>query len=321
VTGLVGDADPASSLRFVIVLDEMGYGETVVFDEEFARTLPGLAWDGRVVPMTGLSAGGAMVGDGVLGRVGHNGEWLDGWPVRPRQDMTPGLWGSAPLVCTLADADLPLSQYLFPVRDGRLFGLGTRGEDIPGWPLAGPGESAGSPALGHFLDGESLDLVAVGTFDRISGLDDEGTQLTTRTVSTLSLWSAVAEVGAPWPMWGASPWHNGNWDRAGWPAYPSAASGSGLVSGSHTCYPSPLLSGPLHVRASARSTGRARAEIYNLSGELVESSTWQPVSAREPFAISLDLDRAVSGMYFCRLTLVADDGATDHSVISVAVVR
>ncbi len=321
VTGLVGDADPESSLRFVIVLDEMGQGETVVFNSEFERTLSGLAWDGRVMPMTGLTAGGALVGEGVLGRVGHNGEWLDGWPVRPRQDMAPSLWGSAPLVGTLIDADLPLSQYLFPVRDGRIFGLGTRGEDIPGWPLAGPGESAGSPALGHFLDGETLDLVAVGTFDRISGLDDEGAQLTTRTVSTLSLWSAVAEAGAPWPMWGASPWHNGNWDRAAWPAYPSAARGSGLVSGSHICYPSPLLSGPLQVRASARSTGRARAEIYNLSGELVEGSTWQPVSAREPFSISLDLDRAVSGMYFCRLTLVGDDGATDHSVISVAVVR
>lgn len=319
--GLVGDDQPEDSLRFVTVLDPWQRGETVVLDSSFRRVLPSVVWDQRVIATTGLSAGGALIGDGILGRAGHNGEWLDGWPVRPRQPIEAPRFGSLPLVCTLVDAALPLTQYLYPVRDGRIFGYGTQGEEITGWPVAGPGESAGSPALGHLTDSEILDLVAAGTFDRITGLDDEGLELATETVTTLTVWSGVAEAGAAWPMWGGSPWHNGSWDLAGWASPPQSADGTGIVSGSHICYPSPLISGPLHVRASSRSIGRAMAEVYNLSGERVEASGWQPVSAREPFAITMNLDSAVSGMYLCRLTVVAENGATDHSVISVAIVR
>ena len=61
--------------------------------------------------------------------------------------------------------------------------------------------------------------------------------------------------------------------------------------------------------------------IYDLTGELVQASQWQPVAAREPFAIVMDLDDVVSGMYLCRLTVESRAGDTDHSVISVAVVR
>lgn len=319
--GVVDPGDDENEVRYAIVHGRDGQAETVIFRPDGTVALTDIVWDGRVLPLTGLSGGGALVSDGLLGRAGHNGEWLEGWPVRPRLPAAAPEHGSLPLVCRLLDTDLNLDQYLFPVDDGRIFALGTRGEEIAGWPVGGPARSAASPALGRLTGGGGLDLVAVGTFDRISGLDDAGGQLATETVSSLSVWSEVAESGPTWPMWGGSPWHSGQWSTTDWISLPQAAPGSGIVSGSHLCYPSPLRDGPLHVRASSRSLGRARAEVYNLDGQLVQASGWQSVSAREPFAITLDLQGAVSGMYLCRLTVVDDSGATDHSVISLAVVR
>ena len=320
--GLVQPARPEQSARYAIVRGAAGGTETLVFAADWAPVLENIVWDGHLVPGTGPVPGGALVADGLLGRAGHNGEWLDGWPVRPRNTVEIPLAGcdSAPLVCNLDDNETTLDHYLFPVRDGRIFGRGSQGETIDGWPLAGPGQSAGTPALGRVLGGDRLDLVAVGTFDRITGLDAEGVELTSTTVSSLAIWSDVA-VGAVWPMWGGSPWHNGFWAMAGWNSPPSSADGDGIVSGSHSCYPNPLMTGPLFVRGSTRSEGRARATIYNLSGEVVTTSPWRPVSAREPFAIAVDLDGAVSGLYLCRLTVEASSGNVDHSVISFAVVR
>lgn len=319
--GLVEFNDPENSYRYVTVLDTWQRGETIVFNADGEMVMDSIIWDHRVIPESGLSAGGAFITHGLLGRAGHNGEWLDGWPYRPLQEIAASPSKSGPLVCEIVGADLSLSQYLFPTSDGRIFGMGTRGETLSGWPVIGPGQSSGTMALGHVLGNGTLDLVASGTFDRITGLDALGDDLTTDTVTTLSLWSAVAEADAAWPMWGANPWHNGQWDMAAWRSLPGAASGTGIVEGSHLCYPSPLVDSPLHVRASSRSVGRAQAEIYNLSGELVQSSEWQQVSARDPFAIAMNLDGVVSGMYMCRLTVVAENGSTDHSVISLAVVR
>ena len=319
--GLVDPSDPEHSARFVVVLDGAGRGETLLFDNQWRQIQDSILWADRVTAATGLAPGGALVGAGVLGRASANGEWLDGWPVRPAFPMSPALAGSAPLVCRVVGADLDLAQYLFPGDDGRIHGLGTRGEDLPGWPVAGPARSAGTPALGRLGSGENLDLVAVGAFDRVTGLDPAGQGLTGTIVSSLTVWADVAEAGPAWPMWGGSPWRNGNWDMAAWRSPPGAAAGAGIVAGSHFCYPSPLRDGPLHVRGASRDLGRARAEIFDLSGELVHSSAWQPISAREPFSITLNLDGVVSGMYLCRLTVEADSGSTDFSVISVAVAR
>jgi M6 family metalloprotease-like protein len=323
MTGLVDPGRPEATDRFAAVLGHGGQAVTVLFDSEGRRVLDNIHWNAGSYVATGLAPGGAMVGDGVLGRLGHNGEWIEGWPVRPLLPVEPAdqLCGSSPLVCRLTGSDLTLEQYLFPVLDGGLLAFGTRGEPIAGWPLAGPASSAGTPALGQVGGEPDLELVAAGAFERITGLGPEGADLTGSWVSTLMVWSDVAQPGAVWPMWGASPWRNGGWNMTGWVSPPGAASGSGIVAGSHKCYPSPLREGPLRVRASSRDQGRARAEIYDLTGELVQASQWQPVAAREPFAIVMDLDDVVSGMYLCRLTVESRAGDTDHSVISVAVVR
>ena len=61
--------------------------------------------------------------------------------------------------------------------------------------------------------------------------------------------------------------------------------------------------------------------VYNLEGELVVSSAWRDVSAQSAFDLPVELSQAVSGMYLCRLEAVTDDGATDTSVVSLAISR
>jgi hypothetical protein len=187
--GLVRPADPENSLRYVVLADEAGHPYTILFDADLDRVGDVLDGGGRVSLDGPLVAGGATVGDGYLGRLGHNGEWLDGWPVRPDVGFDPSPWHSAPLVCRLLDAASDLDHFLFPAGDGRVYALGTRGEMVSGWPLAGPAESAATPALGD-LDGDgNLELVALGVFDRISGLDEGGESLTSTTVASLKVWT------------------------------------------------------------------------------------------------------------------------------------
>jgi hypothetical protein len=148
-----------------------------------------------------------------------------------------------------------------------------------------------------------------------------GGEPATEAVSTVALWNDVALTEAVWPMWGGSPWRNGAYAGADQVAPPAVAAGAGLVPGSHFCYPSPLLAGPLKVRGTARSAGRARVFIYNLEGEEVTSTGWRPVPGTAPFDLEVELDGAVSGMYLCRLVLESDGGGADQSVVTFAVVR
>ena len=107
----------------------------------------------------------------------------------------------------------------------------------------------------------------------------------------------------------------------GWFGPPVAADGSGLVPGSHICYPSPLGTQPLRVRAQVREASEVKAVVYNLQGEEIIASQWQPALAVDPFTITLHLDDIVSGMYLCRLVSKSDSGQEDSSVITFAVER
>jgi hypothetical protein len=169
------------------------------------------------------------------------------------------------------------------------------------------------------LTGEALlDLVAIGSFPRITGMD---TDLETEFVSSVSIWSDVALTDPVWPMAGGSAWRNGSYNAAGWVTLPIPGQGTGLVAGSHHCYPSPLLSGPLHVRGLVRAPARARAYIYNLEGEEIEATSWKDVAAAEPFTLEVAMDGSVTGLYLCRLVVESEGGGTDHSVVQFAVVR
>jgi hypothetical protein len=222
-------------------------------------------------------------------------------------------------VARIVDAPDGYDHYLFTAADGRLVARGARGEDVAGWPLGGPGTSAGTPALGVFGGAAESDLTAAGSFPRIVGNADDGDQLVTRTVSEIFVWHDVAGAAMVWPMWGGSAWRSGAWDAANFDGVPAVASGSGLVAGSHFCYPNPLSGDVLQVRAQLRQAGRAMVTIHDLGGEQVATTAWQSVAGVEPFSLEVELTGVASGMYMCRLVVESDGGGSDVSVVTFAV--
>lgn len=300
-----------------------GRTETLLFADGFASAPQSFVWRDEVAPQSPLGPGQSFLGDGVLARAGSYGHWLDGWPRRPEPALEAGAdsVAASPLVVGLLDSDLPLWQYLFAARDGRIFATGTLGEDVPFWPLAGPAQSAGTPAVGCVGETGALDLVAIGTFARITGWDDASDSLEGEEISSIFLWKDLFRSDALWPMWGGSPWRNGEYDLDAFSSPPYAAGGSGLVPGSHECYPSPLLSGPLHVRGALRSEGRVRAYVYNLEGEEVARTDWVTVGSPDPFTIEVPVDGAVTGVYLSRIEVESNDGSQESSVRQFAIVH
>jgi hypothetical protein len=317
VAGLVPGSDPLAPQVFVMVVSKAGEGQTVVLDTDLSPIAAGYRWPTGLVVSGPVSPGGALVADGLLGRVGQSGDWLAGWPRRESPVIAAG--PAAALVARIVDAPDGYEHYLFTAADGRLVARGARGEDVPGWPLGGPGASAGTPALGVFGGGAEVDLVAVGSFPRIVGNADDGERLVTQTVSELVVWHDVASAATLWPMWGGSAWRSGGWDAENFAGVPPVAAGTGLVPGSHFCYPNPLSEGVLHVRGQMRRTGRALVTIHDLTGEQVATTSWRAVAGVEPFSLDVDLSAVASGMYLCRLVVESDGGGSDVSVVAFAV--
>jgi len=272
------------------------------------------AWPAWADVTSPLSPGLAYVSGAGFVMAGVDGFPLTGWPVSPRVPVKAARGSSAPspLVVEVDGA----TRHLFASRDGRLFLYDRDGRLQPGWPLAGPGEVAGTPLLMDLDGTPGLELVAAGAIVRITGYDDAGDP-TGDPVSRLAAWTLPGTAGAieTWPMWGGSA---GRTATAG-PAVPPP-SGSGLLaSGSHICYPTPLIGGELHVRAVANGDCQVRAYLYNLEGEEVRAS--QPVQAHGgPVEVLLDVEAAVSGVYLCRL-VVEDGERREVSVRPVVIAR
>lgn len=317
VAGVVpGSGSPATEF-FVMCTSAAGDGETVVLDGRLRPVRENIRWTRALVEAGPLSPGGAVVAAGVLGRVGQGGDWLDGWPRRVLPAV--GTGPASALVSRIVDAPTGYDHYLFTAADGRLWARGSRGEDVPGWPLQGPAASIGTPVLGNFGGGVETDLAAAGATARIVGNADGGARLVTDPVSELVVWHDVASAQNRWPMWGGSPWRSGDWDAAGFLGVPPVAPGGGLVPGSHFCYPNPLTGGVLHVRGQLRGPGRALVTVHDLSGEQVAAAPWRAVAAVEPFSLDVDLTGVASGLYLCRLVVRGDDGTSDESVVTFAV--
>ncbi len=321
--GLTDPSEGEASFRYAVVPGIQGRAQILFFDDELSSMSPTIVWDDELQVKSPLAPGGSFVGDGIFCRGSNNGAWFDGWPRRPLNtfEATDDSFAGSPLVVNLPGDPTPLRQILFPVPDGRIFGLGMMGEYVAQWPVAGPARSAGTPAVGRVRGGQYADLVAVGTFPRITGLNDENQELETTDISSIMVWSSVAADDPLWPMWGGSPWRNGSWDMNAWSGPPVAADGTGLVPGSHICYPSPLGRQPLQVRARVRAASQVRTFIYNLEGQEIISSPWQPAVAVDPFTITLHLDDIVTGMYLCRLVIKSGSGREESNVIPFAVVR
>ncbi len=321
VLGVTIESDPDDPVYFVSVIDTAGHGETLFFDNDLSSPRAPLPWPDHLVVTSPIGLGGAFVAEDVLGRVGHGGDWQTGWPRRPLLGGLAGdaAWQGTPLVARLLNSPHNLDQFVFPTRDGRLFATGFQGEWEQDWPLAGPAASSGTPALGRLTGTVDADLVAIGTYDRITGTD--GAELSTVPTASVSIWRDVAVVDPVWPMHGGSIWRNGAYDLSSWTSGLAVASGSGLVSGSHFCFPSPLQSGNLKVSGRVRSAARAMVVVYNLEGEKVRETGWREVGAVDPFVIEIDLPGAVTGLYLCRLVVDTPGQGTDQSVTQFAIVR
>jgi len=306
-------------LRFVQVAGRDGSGATLFFNAAMVKVGSIHEWGPAVTVQSAMAPGGYFVGPDLLGGIGHGGDWSDGWPRRPR-DMGTGVGGGGPLVAWLRGVDSSRPQTIFPLEDGSLIALKERGEEIQGWPVSGPGTGAVTPALGDLVGDGELDLVAAGSFLRITEPGADGVSLDGDYSSTVMMWRDVAAETAAWPMSGGGIWRNGDYDAEAWIVQSPGSIGSGMVLGSHTCYPNPLGEGPLYVRGEARSPGRARAFIYNLEGELVTTTAWNDVVSGDPFTLIVPLDGVATGMYISRLVVDAG-GETTHSVVSFTVVR
>ena len=315
---------PVEERGFAVhVIGAGGQVQSLVFAAGYEADPKVYVWDGRDVPRSPMGPGQSFLADGLLGRTGYYGSWLDGWPRRPAPafEAAADSLAAVPLVVRVSNSDLPLWQYLFTARDGRIFATGTMGEPVLFWPLAGPAESAGTPAVGAVGQVGALDLVAIGTFARISGWDEQNDTLDGEDVSSIFLWKDLFSADALWPMWGGSPWRNGSYDLDAFSSPPYAAGGGGLVPGSHRCYPSPLLEGPLNVRGALRRAGRVRAFVYNLEGEEVTRTDWIDAGSPDPFTIQVPVDGAVTGVYLSRIEVETQDGSHESSVRQFAIVH
>lgn len=322
LTGTVPGSDPQAPQFYAVVVDTSGHGETAFFTADLVTPRSSLDWPGNRIVRAPMSLGGAFVDAEVLGRVGHGGDWLTGWPRRPLQGGLAGdpAWQGQPLVARLTGSTARLDQFVFPTRDGRLFATDAQGASVAGWPVAGPASSAGTPALGQLGGRPDADLVAIGTTDRIIGTTAAG-GLQTEAKAEVVVWHDVAAADPVWGQYGGSAWRNGSFDATAWVPGGNVAAGTGLVPGSHFCFPSPLSEGPLQVSGKLRSPARVRVVVYTLEGEEVRRSAWQEAGAVDPFVVRLDLPGTVTGLYLCRLEVDTPGRGTESSVTQFAIVR
>jgi hypothetical protein len=278
-----------------------------------------VVWPGTGRVRSPVGPGLSYVGEGLTGRAVLGGQPRIGWPLRPQPAIAPpeSLVAPQPLE-VIRPGDALRSDILFQSRDGRLYLYSSEGQLQPGYPLPGPGRVAGTPLLAD-LDGDGeCELAAVGTFERVQGVGDDGWELVTEAVSQLATWEGVGPCQeGGWPMWRGSAW------RSGHPRLPAVAPepGHGLVAGSHICYPSPLRGDMLHVRGEAYRAGTAKVTVYDLEGEEVAAAGPSAVLDSVPFEIMLPLRGVASGMYICRLEYRSTEGASQTSIKSFAVVH
>lgn len=269
-------------------------------------------------PLSPPAPGLAFVAEGVFTVAGEAGDPRTGWPRRPQPAVGSATADRAasPLVMEDADGDW---HYLFTARDGRIFQYDHRGVPAAGFPLPGPGDAAGTPIWAD-LDGDSgPELAAAGTTLRLAGIDPDSGEPVVEPLSRIALWRLDAPaVGTEvWPQW------RGGAARASVASRQGSAQPEGdtlLEPGSRICYPNPLASGPLRVRALALRDCSVRAVLYNLEGEQVAASAAATARAGDPVEVSLSAPEAASGVYLCRLS-ARGDGLTEESIHPVAIER
>ncbi|MBD3222699.1 T9SS type A sorting domain-containing protein [bacterium] len=300
----------------ILVSSDEGRGGKILLDDDgIARS--SRAWPGQVEVASPVGAGGAVLGGDRFGRIGDAGAWQTGWPVVPRAGMTSA--GAEPLA--LVDAAHPDDPrgFLFAARDGRLFLADRDGRMVAGWPLAGPAEPVVAPAI---VDGGAgLVLIAVGVTPEVAGVDPQTDELRTRPVTRLRAWGSdvFAALGADVsPPQGAIMSGGSAEGRrmVGALVSEAAIARAGGLEDSHVCYPQPLTSGTLRVRAVVSGRAEVRVVIYDLQGEVVRASGPTTATTAGPFEVAVDMDGVASGLYVCKLQV-----GSETSVKTIAVAR
>ncbi len=163
-------------------------------------------WDDTRLVRTPPAPGVAFVSEDGFYLTGRKGAPATSWPALPEMPVRSTDEARAPTaVSWRLDEE---TTTVFASRDGRLFAFDSVAEPLgAAWPLAGPGETAGSPVLAD-LDGvPGLELVAVGEMARLIGLAEDAETPELESWSQLKVWQLPGTENAEvlWPMWGGDP--------------------------------------------------------------------------------------------------------------------
>jgi M6 family metalloprotease-like protein len=270
-------------------------------------------WTNRAEVSSAIAPGLFFNSDNSFSATGKSGHYRTGWPSRPVESVTAPRPESSP--SPLVFADLNGDEFaLFTSSDGRLYLYNSYGNLVEGWPLAGIGTPSGTGVLANLDSDSNLELVVASTTSRISGSMDDS--YIRNPVSRIAIYriSGTDDFHSRWSMSGGSPSRTGYNIGAEEP-------GSGVINqNSVICYPSPLTTGKLFVRAEAKGKCSLNAVLYNLEGEEVARSNVVNVFGAEPIEVELVVDHIASGLYVCKI--IVDDGIDNEIIIRpVAVAR
>lgn len=264
-------------------------------------------WDNGFPVRSPMAPGVVYASDDAFVKSGRFGAPETSWPAIPVNDVRTAAARAAvsPLAWRVADKEMTV----FAAPDGRLYLVDERGDVVPGWPLAGPGETAATPLVMDLDGSPGLELVAVGTMPRLLE-HDPGENAVTELVSRLVVWElpGTDQADVIWPMWGGTPERT---NQA--PEQSPIPGGQALVEeGSVSLYPTPASGDRLYARVRLNHGGTLSAILYNLEGEEVARSEIVTAVAGEPAEAVLDVGGAVSGTYFCKMIV---QGGGERSVI------
>jgi len=260
--------------------------------------------DDRVIPwstsrpvFSAVGALGGFVADDVFARAGRTGSLVMSWPLTPQPRVRTADASRVATPVTWTQDGSPWT--VFASRDGRLYLADEHGDLASGWPLAGPGETAGTPVVAD-LDGVAgLELVSAGSMLRLVTPDIAGDDHELAARSRLVVWSITdTESAVPvWSQWGGSPERLFQTTSD----YRSVGGDDLIVAGTVALSPTPTRGGRLAVRAVLSEDGELIATLYNLEGEEVVKSMSAPALGGQPAEVILDVTGAVIGPYLCRL--------------------
>jgi hypothetical protein len=226
----------------------------------------------------------------------------DGFPYRAdlRGARLPGaVVQAAPLLVDLDGDDRVEAIWSDPV--GRIHAVDLSGKALPGYPLLGPAEPLGSPAVGQLDADAELELVVAGRFGELVDVDAPSRSVRTRAVGTLATYDlpAAASNFAPWPQ-GRADAANRAYQALLGSSGTAAAAGS-FAPGSLFVHPHPATGSALRVRVQLRRSAAVRATLYNLEGEVVAEGPTRDAVGGGAYDESIDISRLASGFYVCRV--------------------